>query len=63
LRSRAFTAFTHRGSASPRLAGYGAAPKAVDVEFFGEQIPGGTFVSGSIPSANRDPAEFARPDE
>ena len=34
-----------------------------DVELFGERIPAGTSVIASIWSANRDAAEFARPDE
>jgi cytochrome P450 len=34
-----------------------------DVEIAGEHIPAGASVMGSIWSANRDPAEFPRPDE
>lgn len=34
-----------------------------DVELFGEHIPKGSTVIGSIWSANRDPAEFPRADE
>jgi cytochrome P450 len=34
-----------------------------DVELFGERIPAGINVSGSVWSANRDATEFPRPDE
>jgi cytochrome P450 len=34
-----------------------------DVELFGERIPAGAHVTGSIWSANRDQAEFANPEE
>lgn len=34
-----------------------------DIDLFGEKIPAGTSIIASIWSANRDPAEFAKPDE
>jgi cytochrome P450 len=34
-----------------------------DVELFGERFPAGTSIIASLWSANRDPAEFPRPDE